>query len=91
MLYMKGKSGDLEQHIVILETANIEAIKQGKPVISQDKEVLICWTPDPVWLCDKIMDTGGDGEKIAELIDESQKRLQKPQRPYHAPTKKKLS
>lgn len=80
MLYMT--SGELK--IIVLETANIEELKNGRPAKTPDGKVLIAWTPDPVWLADKIMDTGGNGAEIGRLIDEASKRPQKPtNRPKH--------
>lgn len=64
---------------------------EGGLVTSPDKSVLICWTPDMVWLADKILDSGGDPGRIAELVAESIKRPQKPiDRPYHETLVKKL-
>lgn len=80
MIYMTA--GKL--HIVVLETGNLEELKKGRPAHSPDGEVLICWTPDPVWLADKILETQGDGAKIAKLLEEASKRPEKPtNRPYH--------
>lgn len=83
MLYMTSADGKLR--IVVLETANIEEIKKGHPAKTPDGSVLIAWTPDVVWLADKIADTGGDARKIGTLIDEAAKRPQKGERPYHEP------
>lgn len=80
MLYMQTADG---LKLVILETANLEEIKNGRPAVTLDNSVLIAWTPDPVWLADKIMETGGDAESIARLIDECSKRPQKQPRPCH--------
>ncbi len=88
MIYLKDEKGELR--IIILETANIEEIMKGCPAYSPDKSVLIAWTPDPVWLADKILDSGGDGPKIAKLIDEAAKRPQKEHRPPHGLHIKKL-
>ena len=72
--------------IIILETGNIEEIKKGRPASSPDGSVVVAWTPDPVWLADKIAETGGDAEAIGKLIDEASKRPQKPiNRPKHQP------
>lgn len=79
MIYMQGDG----IKIVILETANLEEIKKGRPAKTPDQSVLIAWTPDPVWLADKIADSDGDGPTIARLIDEASKRAQKPSRLYH--------
>lgn len=80
MLYMT--SGELK--IIVLETANIEELKNGRPAKTPDGKVLIAWTPDPVWLADKIMDSSGDGSEIGRLIDEASKRPQKTvNRPFH--------
>jgi hypothetical protein len=80
VIYMKSD----KLHIVVLETGNLDELKKGRPAKSPDGEVLICWTPDPVWLADKILDTEGDGAKIGKLIDEAAKRPEKPSnRPFH--------
>lgn len=82
MLYLTGDDGRLK--IVVLETANLDELRKGHPAKTPDGSVLIAWTPDPVWLADRIMDTGGDGEAIARLIDEASRRPEKPsKRPYH--------
>jgi len=82
MIYMTAD----KLHVVVLETGNLEKLKQGKPATTPDGEVLICWTPDPVWLADKIIDADGDAAKIVELITEAVKRPEKPSdRPRHKP------
>lgn len=83
MIYMSGDGGELK--IIILETVNLEELKKGRPAKTPDGSVLIAWTPDPVWLADKIMESGGDGKAIARLIDQAAKRPQKPPRPHHPP------
>lgn len=88
MLYLTGDGGALK--IVILESGNIEQIKQGRPAKTPDGSVLIAWTPDPVWLADRIMDSGGDPAVIAALIDEAAGRPEKGPRPGHAPHVYKL-
>lgn len=75
MLYLKSPEGKLR--IIILESASLEELKKGHPASSPDGEVLICWTPDLAWLADQIMNTDGDEEIIAELIDEAIKRPEK--------------
>jgi len=82
MLYMTA--GDVK--IIILETGNLEEIKKGRPAHMPDNSVMIAWTPDPVWLADKIMESNGDGALIGKYIDEASKRPQKPtNRPHHNP------
>ena len=85
MIYMRGTRGDGQSlRIVVLETANLEKLKAGGTVTTPDKEVLICWTPDMVWLADKLADTKGDAAAVAALIAEAAKRPQKPlDRPPH--------
>jgi hypothetical protein len=83
MIYMKTTDG---LHLVILESGNLERLKKGLPAVTPNGEVMIAWTPDPVWLADKICDTKGDGKDIAKLISEAAKRPEKPsKRPYHEP------
>lgn len=74
MLYMTA--GDLK--IVILETGNLDELKKGRPARTPDDSVLIAWTPDPQWLANEILKTGGDGAAIGRLIDEAAKRPEKP-------------
>jgi len=82
MIYMTSADGNLR--IVVLEAVNLDRIRDGKPAKTPDGSVLIAFTPDPVWLADKLMDCDGDAVKIAALIDEAAKRPQKePNRPKH--------
>lgn len=82
MIYLKSSDGTAR--VIVLEALNLERIKAGKPAKTPDGEVVIAFTPDPVWLADKIMDTDGDAAKIAALIDEAARRPQKEQnRPTH--------
>ena len=83
MIYMKSADGTVR--VIVLEAGNLEQIKAGKPAKTPDGSVLIAYTPDPVWLADKLMDVAdGDAAKIAALIDEAAKRPQKdPARPTH--------
>lgn len=85
MLYLKSDDGKVR--VVVLDTANLEALRAGRPASTADGEVLIAWTADPVWLADKIMDVpDGDVAAIAAIIDESARRPQKPVgRPTHKP------
>jgi hypothetical protein len=89
MLYMKTADGKLS--VIVLESANLEELKKGRPARTPDGSVLIAWTPDPVWLADRILDTDGDGAAIGRLIDEAAKRPEKPgPRPKHEPYVKRF-
>lgn len=89
MIYLKAHDKDLR--VVVLEMGNIRSLMAGHVVYTPDKSVVVCVTNDPVWLADKIMDTGGDAQKIAALITESSKRPVKPiDRPYHETLVKEL-
>lgn len=79
MIYMSGDG----VKIIVLESANLDEIRKGRPAKTPDGSVLIAWTPDPVWLADKIADTNGDGAEIGKLIDESTKRPEKPSPQLH--------
>jgi hypothetical protein len=82
MIYMKTADGEVR--IIVLEAGNIEQLKAGKPAKTADGTVFIAYTPDPVWLADKLMDSDGDRAKIASLIEETGRRPQKdPKRPTH--------
>jgi hypothetical protein len=76
MIYLASSDGLTK--IIVLETANLERLKEGKPAISPDRTVMIAWTPDPAWLVEKLAETGGDARKIAKLIDEARSRPENP-------------
>lgn len=78
MIYMTGNDGKLK--VIILETANLDELKKGRPATTPDGEVLIAWTPDPQWLAARLVHTEGDGVMIGQLIDEAAKRPQRPRR-----------
>jgi hypothetical protein len=75
MIYMKSADGSTK--VIVLEAANLELIRQGKPLRTADGSVMIAYTPDLVWLADKLMDCDGDAATIARLIDEAAKRPQR--------------
>src|SRR5256885_185084 len=74
MLYMSGDAGK----IVVLETANLEELKKGRPARTPDGSVIIAWTPDPAWLGERIEASGGDAGRVGELIDEAARRPERP-------------
>lgn len=84
MITLTGDKDGKPFHIIVLETGNIEELKKGRPAITPDGAVVICWTPDMVWLADKLADSNGDPAVVAKLIEEASKRPQKPiNRPTH--------
>ena len=78
MLYMTGD----DVKIIILETANLDELKKGRPARTPDNSVMIAWCPDPAWLAEQIKKSGGDGMVIGKLIDEAAKRPENPLRSY---------
>lgn len=84
MLYLTTTDG---RKVIVLESANLDELKKGRPAHTPDASVVIAWTPDPVWLADKIMEAVSEGndDQIGRLIDEAAKRPQKGPRPHHAP------
>jgi len=87
MIYLSGDG----LKIIILESANLDELRKGHPARTPDGSVVIAWTPDPVWLADRLMDMDGDGETIGRLIDEAAKRPEKAgPRPYHKTHQRKL-
>jgi hypothetical protein len=82
MLYLK--SPDDKVRLVVLEAGNLDDMRAGRSIGTPDGEVVMTYTPDPVWLADKVLDSGGDMDLIIDLITESQARPQKPaDRPDH--------
>ena len=86
MIYLTGDG----IKIIVLETANLDELRKGRPAITPDGKVMVAWTPDMVWLADKLLDAEGSAKAIAKLIDEAAKRPQKGARPYHKPHASKL-
>ena len=76
MLYIYAEDQSLK--VIVLETANLEELKKGRPAYTSDKSVCIAWTPDISWLASEISKTNGDASKIAELIDAATKRPENP-------------
>lgn len=84
MIYMKSDDGSFK--LIVLETANLDELKKGRPARTPDGSVVIAWTPDPVWLSGQLGDTDGSMECIADLIEQAAKRQEiPPSRPYHPP------
>jgi hypothetical protein len=82
MIYLRiGK-----QHVVILEPENLERVKT-KPCITPNASVMICYTPDALWLGDQIVVSMDEmtPDKLDSLIKESQDRPEVRNRPYHPP------
>lgn len=89
MLYLK--SDNSEVRLIVLESANLEELKKGRPAVSPDRSVIVCWTADLVWIADKVLDTDGDIAAILKLVDESAKRPEKTgPRPKHPPHHRRL-
>lgn len=88
MLYMTADDGNLR--IIILESANLDRIREGHPAKTPDNSVLIVYCPDPQWLAEQILVTDGDAAKIGKLIDEAAKRPEKPTRPGHPKQEKRF-
>lgn len=81
MLYLKSSDDKLK--IVILESDNLDEIRKGRPAKTPDGAVLIAWTPDPLWLTEKLIATDGDAATIGRLIDEASQRPEAGPRPNH--------
>jgi hypothetical protein len=43
-----------DTHIVVLSVKNIERLKEGKPLLTQNKRVVIMYSPDIDWVKDQI-------------------------------------
>ena len=63
MLYLKMYDGKL--HVIVLESANLDALKNGLSAKTPDGTIQIFWSPD------------GSGTAVATVIQESLKRPEK--------------
>jgi hypothetical protein len=73
------------QHVVILEPGNLEAIKGGAKASTPNHAVFVAYTPDAVWLGEQITANFDDltPAVLDRLIKESQARSEVHERPYH--------
>lgn len=78
MIYLEGPG----VKVIVLETANLDEIRKGRPAQTPDGSVLIAWTPDPAWLSAQIAASDGNAELIGRLIDEAARRPETPLREY---------
>ena len=76
---------DKSFRLIILESANFEELKKGRPAQTTDGRVAIAWTPDPAWLSARIEESDGDLDKIMAAIEESLQRPQAPVREQFEP------
>jgi len=60
MIYLKAG----EQLVLILEPSNIEKLKNGEPLRTPDRAILIAYCPDIVWLAEKITTIVDDERKL---------------------------
>jgi len=44
-----------EKHVLILSIDNLDRIRKGQPLASQDSKVLICYTHDIAWFRDQLI------------------------------------
>jgi hypothetical protein len=83
MIYLSV--GSRQQRVIILDSHNLDALKEGKPTSSPDKHVLIAYTPDIPWLTDQLikMVPDLDPQKLQDLLNEGLKRPIAPVGPQH--------
>jgi hypothetical protein len=76
-----------EQHIIILEPENLEAVKAGQYAKSPNHAVMFAYTPDAEWLEEQLIANANNltPELLDRLIKESQQRPEKRGRAYHPP------
>ncbi len=51
--------------MLILEPTNLERVQDGKPLVSPDSLVIVCYTPDIIWT----------SEQIKKVFDENDRKL----------------
>lgn len=82
MIYMIGDNGRLK--ILILETANLDRIRAGQTLHTEDKTVVVAWCPDIDRLGVALQATGGDVVAVGALIDEARSWPEAPLRQPHS-------
>lgn len=70
--------------MLVLEPGNLEKLKAGQPIhkwlnefipeLPLKVELLFAYTPDAVWVAERMKGCKGDGLRLAELIQESLNR-----------------
>jgi hypothetical protein len=75
VIYLKLTDG---RHLLILEPGNIQTLLDGgNPAASPDKEVMVCYTPDPDWLKERMMERWEEVKSSPELFEKLLKKSQK--------------
>lgn len=69
-----------DKHVLILSLDNLDRMRRGQPLASQDSKVLVCYTHDINWFRDQLLrefntnDRTITTEKFDELLREGLKR-----------------
>jgi hypothetical protein len=73
MIYMKLSNG---RHLLVLEPANLARLQDGEPMVTPNKEIMIAYTPDIVWLTAKLMkvEFGFTPSELDDVLAEALKR-----------------
>jgi hypothetical protein len=56
-----------EKHILILSIDNLDHIRKGHPLASQDSKVLICYTHDMTWFRDQLLHVFNTNNRTIEV------------------------
>ncbi len=82
MIYMSLSNG---QRVIILDHHNIDGLKAGTPASTDDRHVLIAYTPDIPWLTEELLKLGQELNpfKLEALLKEGLTRPDAPKPPYH--------
>lgn len=88
MLYLKLSSG---RHMIVLEPVNLDLLREGDPVVTPDREVIVACSPDVPWLAEQVQQVQTSEltvERFVELFRQSMRRPEVPLRRPHEPVAK---
>lgn len=74
MIYLTAPGGRLR--VVVIDTDEHGRLKNGQPLLTPDRSVMLAWTPDPAWLQQAIQTGAGTSGAIARAIDMAARRPQ---------------
>lgn len=74
MIFLTAPGGRLR--VVVIDTDEHGQLKAAHPLLTPDKSIMLAWTPDPVWLLERIRMRPGTAQDIARTIDQAARRPQ---------------
>lgn len=86
MLYMITEKG---LKVLVVNSQNLEKLKEGRPLMTMDGSVFVAWTPDLQWVADQVQEYAKTCEGALPLGSIIEASLSRPEKPF-TPTKNRV-